>query len=214
MNISKLASTVIMATSISTILLFAFVLCFYNGDENSIDKAFSITASFFGGIATLIAAYIATQLFNDWKEQHNKNIDSQFCMKIYDFIDFANIELFVISNYLRDYLSISDEKKLDYVDQLKTHGQRLLNLKDSSLIKLSNVGYFINKEEYELKYLTQIKIIDEHLQKYQDLYEQYILGNYDHGNIEKLQNMLDDLMLDTRARLRGVIIELSKYYKA
>lgn len=68
-------------------------------------------------------------------------------MKTYDFIDFANIELFVISNYLRDYLSISDQKKLDCVDQLKTHGQRLLNLKDSSLIKLSNVSYFINKEE-------------------------------------------------------------------
>lgn len=214
MNISKLASTVIMATGISTLLLFAFVLCLYSGDEHSIDKAFSVTASFFGGIATLVAAYIATQLFNDWKEQHNKNIDSQFCMKIYDFIDFANIELFVISNYLRDYLSINDEKKLDYVDQLKTHSQRLLNLKDSSLIKLSNVSYFINKEEYELKYLPEINIIDENLQKYQDLYEKFILGNSYQGNIEKLENMLDDLMLHTRERLRAVVVELSKYYKA
>lgn len=63
MNISKMASTVILATTFSTILLFAFLFYLYE----DLKDALSDTASFFGGIATLVAAYIATQLFNDWR---------------------------------------------------------------------------------------------------------------------------------------------------
>ena len=70
MNISKMASTVILATAFTTIFLFAFLFYLY-GD---LKDALSDAASFFGGIATLVAAYIATQLFNDWREQHNKTI--------------------------------------------------------------------------------------------------------------------------------------------
>lgn len=74
MSISKLASTVILATSFATIFLFAFIFYLYGGERSVLEDALSMTASFFGGIATLVAAYIATQLFNDWREQHNKTI--------------------------------------------------------------------------------------------------------------------------------------------
>lgn len=63
MNISKMASTVILATAFVTIFIFAFLFYLYE----DLKDALSDTASFFGGIATLVAAYIATQLFNDWK---------------------------------------------------------------------------------------------------------------------------------------------------
>lgn len=79
-NISKLASTVILATSFAIVLLFAFLFYLY-GDFKD---ALSDTASFFGGIATLVAAYIATQLFNDWREQHNKQIMNTFGLKVYE----------------------------------------------------------------------------------------------------------------------------------
>jgi len=74
MNISKLASTVILATVFSTIFLFAIIFYLYGGGSDALRDALSMTAGFFGGIATLVAAYIATKLFNDWKEQHNKQI--------------------------------------------------------------------------------------------------------------------------------------------
>lgn len=74
MSISKLASTVILATSLATILLFTFIFYLYGGERSVLEDALSMTASFFGGIATLVAAYIASLLFNDWKEQHNKSI--------------------------------------------------------------------------------------------------------------------------------------------
>lgn len=74
MSISKLASTVILATSLATLFLFVFLFYLYGGEDGALKDALSTTASYFGGIATLVAAYIATQLFNDWREQHNKTI--------------------------------------------------------------------------------------------------------------------------------------------
>ena len=78
MNISKLASTVIFATFFAVVFLFAFIFYLYSSISgislNNLKDALSMTASFFGGIATLVAAYVAAKLFNDWKEQHNKQV--------------------------------------------------------------------------------------------------------------------------------------------
>lgn len=69
-----MASTVILATTLATIFLFVIIFYLYGGGSDALKDALSMTASFFGGITTLVAAYVATQLFNDWREQHNKMI--------------------------------------------------------------------------------------------------------------------------------------------
>lgn len=56
------------------IFLFVIIFYLYGGERSVLKDALSMTASFFGGIATLVAAYIATQLFNDWRIQHNKQV--------------------------------------------------------------------------------------------------------------------------------------------
>lgn len=96
MNISKLASTVILATAFATLFLFAFLFYLY-GD---LKDALSDTASFFGGIATLVAAYIATQLFNDWKEQHNKNLEKDAVYKILSTLELYHFPLMKLANEL------------------------------------------------------------------------------------------------------------------
>lgn len=83
MNISKLASTVIMATCIGTLILFAFIFyLFYGGDQNALEKAFTITSGFFGGIATLVAAYIGTQLFNDWRSSKKFDVAKETLLSL------------------------------------------------------------------------------------------------------------------------------------
>ncbi|MEN8390200.1 hypothetical protein ABFP25_03400 [Acinetobacter indicus] len=82
MSISKLASTVILATSFATIFLFAFIFYLYGGERSVLEDALSMTASFFGGIATLVAAYIATQLFNDWRVEKNYDLENQYLSNI------------------------------------------------------------------------------------------------------------------------------------
>ncbi len=83
MSISKLASTVILATSFATLFLFVFLFYLYGGGDGALKDALSMTASFFGGIATLVAAYIATQLFNDWRvvKQYEIKLDYVLAIK-------------------------------------------------------------------------------------------------------------------------------------
>ena len=82
MSISKLASAVILATSFATIFLFAFIFYLYGGERSALEDALSMTASFFGGIATLVAAYVATQLFNDWRVVKQYEIKLDYVLTI------------------------------------------------------------------------------------------------------------------------------------
>jgi len=78
MKFSHLISTIFIATAFGCILLFAVIFWFYsNADSKTLillKDSLSTASGFFGGITTLIAAYIASRLFNDWKEQHNKQV--------------------------------------------------------------------------------------------------------------------------------------------
>jgi len=73
MKFTKLVSSVILVSSLATILLFALILWLYsNADTKTLallKEALSTTSSFFGGITTLVAAYIASSLYTDWKAQ-------------------------------------------------------------------------------------------------------------------------------------------------
>lgn len=194
-------------------LMATFFVLAYSGPD-AMKDALSTTGSYFGAVATLGTAIIAAFLFNDWKEQHNKNIDSQFCMKVYDFIDYANIELIAISGFLSDYHKLGDQQKTNVRQGLLEHSRRLLILKDASLIKLSNLGYFIDKNDYELKYAPQIMKIDENLGTYVTVYHRCLEGSKYKGDPEKVIKSLEELMMDTRNRYRAFIVELAKYYKA
>lgn len=78
MKFSHLISTIFLTTAFGCILLFAVIFWFYsNADSKTLillKDSLSAASGFFGGITTLIAAYIASRLFNDWKEQHNKQV--------------------------------------------------------------------------------------------------------------------------------------------
>jgi hypothetical protein len=81
LKISKLSSTVFLITVCISIYLFGLIFFIYsNADSKTLTilkDALSTTSGFFGGITTLVAAYIASRLFNDWKEQHNLQIIAQ-----------------------------------------------------------------------------------------------------------------------------------------
>lgn len=100
MSISKLASTVILATSFATIFLFAFIFYLFGGEGSNLKDALSMTASFFGGIATLVAAYIATQLFNDWRDEKNHELTSSLAMEcVRDYLKAKDMFFFYIFQY-------------------------------------------------------------------------------------------------------------------
>ena len=103
MKFSRLVSTIILVTTFACIFLFVCIFWFYSSaDSNTLSllkDSFSTASGFFGGIATLIAAYIASKLFNDWRHQHNVEIrtdTSKEILKLYEevFYEMLTIDKF------------------------------------------------------------------------------------------------------------------------
>lgn len=132
-NIKDRVQTAILLCFLIIFPMFALAFNFYSqtnlGFSEVLDKSFSVLIGVFGGAATLTAAYIASLLFNDWKEQHNKNIDVAFINQILR--NFEDFDLMFSRQYIfiQDlYYEMQDSKtqleidrrKLVYED-LKTH---------------------------------------------------------------------------------------------
>lgn len=86
MKIKDQVQTVFLICCVISIILFGFIYSLMVKDINNlaetVKESFSLTASFFGGIATLAAAYIATILFNDWKDQEKYKLHLKFIESI------------------------------------------------------------------------------------------------------------------------------------
>lgn len=130
-SINDMLLKVIISTIISTTLLFGLIFYIYYSSNfqitDALKESFSVTASFFGGITTLAAAYVATKLFNDWKEQEEYNQNIQSVNRIINSCDNLIINLqsliFPLSNlksnskFLFDN-NITDEIVIKRVDDL------------------------------------------------------------------------------------------------
>lgn len=204
---------ILVAISISTILFLLgtwIAYYYYEFGNQSFKEAITITVSFLGPITTILAALVAVILFNDWREVHNKTIDAQLCMRIYDFVDFANDELVVINGFIKDYNKVNTIN--EYKELLITHNRRLLNLHDLTVTKLSNLGYIIEENEYNTKYFPRIEQLMKNLDVYIYVYKMYLDG-YSFTK-DQVDSKLDGLMIDTRNQYRAFVVELKKYYYA
>lgn len=88
MKFSRLISTIFIASTFACIFLFAGIFWFYsNADSKTLSllkDSLSTASGFFGGITTLIAAYIASTLFNDWRDQENELFKRDLAHTIYN----------------------------------------------------------------------------------------------------------------------------------
>lgn len=80
-----LISTAVGVGIITIFLFFVMWIGFpAENPKNSFKDALGFASNLFGGLATLGAAIIAAYLFNDWREQHNKQIINTFGLKVYE----------------------------------------------------------------------------------------------------------------------------------
>lgn len=200
--------------SIITILSFFIVWIGFptENPKESFKDALGFSGGLFGGLATFGAAIVAAHLFNDWRDQHNKNIDSQLFMRAYEFIDRANYEIIMITGFLKDFIQNNEKEK--HLDALENHSKRLCHLHDTTSITLSNLAYFVNKQEYNEIYEPQILKICESLLLINRVFIDYIRNPNTAYPNEELISLITGLTLETRDRYRGFIVELKKYYKA
>lgn len=123
----------------------------------------SAFGSILGACAAFFAAFVAAYLFNDWKEQHNKQVTNTLALQAYD--EFSKFEknTLELATYISDLeiLIGSYECELDY-EALR---------KDDGLIYIQNV---VNKKaELNINFLSLIS----KLRTYLHVKDQYI--NFD-----------------------------------
>lgn len=92
-KINPIALSVIGGVFIFTITYIIFWVLFVCLDSPSATQAaINTLGSYFGGIATLWAACVAAYLFNDWRDQHNKNLEKDISMDlIYIYLNLNSI---------------------------------------------------------------------------------------------------------------------------
>lgn len=74
-------------------MAFIWICIHYELPSESFKEAISITVSFMSVIATIDAALIAVLLFNDWKVQHNKNLERDAAFKALSIIESQHFPL-------------------------------------------------------------------------------------------------------------------------
>lgn len=121
MRTKDFVQTIILICVFITIILFGFIYYLLSKDQsNSVIKdSLSLIAGFFGGISTLAAAYVATFLFNDWRDEKNYDLENSLLTNILIDLKPIYVELHKIrsdSNNLKkidDFLII----KTDYLER-------------------------------------------------------------------------------------------------
>lgn len=96
MKIKSSICRIFILSFVSLLFLFSFlwIIFDFNKSPNSLKDTWTILSSLFGGYATLIAAYVATQLFNDWRDSHNANIKNNLIEKVLNSCDLHEANIF------------------------------------------------------------------------------------------------------------------------
>lgn len=169
------------------ILLFSIFLWLYN-DENPIKNGFTLMGSYFSGITTLTAAYIASLLFNDWRNPHKANFYTNECKSI------INCYKELLS--IKRNLSILEKQTMEII--YSDNGLAKINpsfLSSEKKLKLQTLNIKI-KNETELLFEELTKISSETIMisaLTEDSNYLIELINLDNSLTESYQKLLEDL---------------------
>ncbi|MCH7394164.1 hypothetical protein MMP66_07705 [Acinetobacter dispersus] len=162
--------SIIGVISFSLIFCVFLILYIYWGDENSVQNSISTTGSLFGALATLGAAIVAILLFNDWKEQHNKQVQNNLALQVFDAFSVfeRNIREFSLNvSHLESLRSSYDGFELTW-DLIQ---------RDGHLIYIQNIQS--KKDEMDLNFYTLMDklksyyIINDNFEQYTKSYSKY-----------------------------------------
>ncbi|WP_455794780.1 hypothetical protein, partial [Acinetobacter baumannii] len=134
--------------------------------------------------ATLFAALIAISLFNDWKDQHNKQVNSEFIMKFYDDLFDMKAEAISLIGFLMDYTGLEFKEKIEQYKELEKNNIFLCKLKDFSMQKLSDLAFIINEDDYNKHFKNKIDELGRKLESILLIYNIF-LETYDLDKREK-----------------------------
>lgn len=176
--------------------------------------------------ATLFAALIAISLFNDWKDQHNKQVNSEFIMKFYDDLFDMKAEAISLIGFLMDYTGLEFKEKIEQYKELEKNYIFLCKLKDFSMQKLSDLAFIINEDDYNKHFKNKIDELGRKLESilliYNIFLETYDLDKREKSKDSRIIKEAENKLLDSLPTMQGdlynhyraFMVELKKYYRA
>ncbi|EHU1403348.1 hypothetical protein A0109_RS06675 [Acinetobacter baumannii] len=116
MKSKKVNLTLVLLWGVVAYAIALLTYCTMNNFLNSSADDISAFGSILGACGAFFAAFVATYLFNDWKEQHNKQVTNTLALQAYqEFLSFEKNTL-ELATYISDLemLIHSYECELDY----------------------------------------------------------------------------------------------------
>ena len=186
-SIANAVQTSILIAGMFTLLVLAgsyyFVLSDVVASQQPLKDALSITASFFGGFSTLIAAYIASRLFNDWRYEKDHDTKSIYLNNAIQKLSEIHSSLIESRSNAHNLLKIEDYLilKMDYLNQMSMNHKKTLILLHADLTVVSKL--FERKlliEEYSAyeKLINVFNMFNELLSKEYGRYYHYYIDTY------------------------------------
>jgi hypothetical protein len=167
-EIFQILIAIILVTGLFT--SFSWICIHYQNPSESAKETLSIAVSFMGVLGTIFAALIAVLLFNDWKEQHNKQIINNFGLQVYE--NFSEFEKKLSIHY--QFLQQLDELIVNYDYEINIVTLRV----DGNMQYLNNIKNSIN----------EIKIV------FNSLYSQFQAYSIASGNLSRKNSSYNDYL--------------------
>lgn len=168
MSINKHISTVIWVTVALSIIIIVgcIVILGIGGEDKPVSEGISMFGDYFGGITTLAAAYIAAQLFNDWRLQHNHNSLKDVATNIYILYISLNVKLVAINDAFAKSLKSNKISLTEY---------NTTKIADDVESKVAEIGDLMTALYHQISFLQKLNGDKEQVLEYMyDVLYEYI----------------------------------------
>lgn len=176
LSLVNAVQTSILVVGFLTIIVFGgsyyFVLSDIQPSSQPLKDALSIAASFFGGFATLIAAYIASKLFNDWRDQKDHETKTIYLNNAIRVLSEINVSLINCRSNALNLRKIRSNLILmpQYINDLSKQHSDLLIVLYSNLKVVEEISN-------DLEFLKAYLVYDKYIYVF-DNYNQILLSKY------------------------------------
>lgn len=127
------------------IFFFTLWLYSYNNIQEPLKESWSIAFNSLSALATIGAAIVAARLFNDWKEQHNKQVQNNLSLQVFEAFSIFERNLREFSLYISHFEAL----RSSYENYELTWD--IIN-KDGHIVYLQNINS--KKDEMDLNFYS------------------------------------------------------------
>lgn len=169
-----------------TLVLFGVVFVLVSSDgwvtQERFEKALTVTSSYFGGITTLIAAYMASRMYSDWREQKDHDTKTEYLNNAIHALNEIHVSLILCRSNATNLKEINLKTILisRYIDDFAKQHNGVLVLLYSNL----NIADSISKSklleiynDYD-KYIYIFNIYNQMLMKKYRTYFNYYIDKF------------------------------------